>query len=267
MPAYTIFMETSVKTNSDLWEFCIYYSRNFVATFEEMKKKYKDILSGNAGVCANFNREEKHIFLIASGRDIQPKIIKNLKEDLSKIIYEYFKKQYLISNLNNLSFLKENREIFLQTLLVFDRQTDLREIESRLLLESILYLTEFYKFSLKNLQKKWREICDLTNDNTQFFSSKELLFELMRFLLLNEKRGGEKVVIDLQENQIILYGEEEKIIEKLNCSDIREKESEILAKIIDILPKKIEIKNAGGFSKTFVRNLCDLFLDSVSILS
>ncbi|MBQ0017020.1 MAG: hypothetical protein KBT30_00125, partial [Clostridiales bacterium] len=185
-----------------------------------------------------------------------------LKNDLSLIIIKKYKKEYLLSHLNNLDLLNEYKEIFLKVLMNFDIENDILEIEKNLRFNGKIYLNEFYYFKLKSLQKKWQEICDLTNENFHFFESDALFFELLKFLISNFKYKTEKVMIKKENGKLLFLVDGEEI----NSLEDKNKTSEVIDILLDTMPKFVVIQNVAVLSKDTISVIKKIFREKITFM-
>lgn len=236
------------------WEFCLYANEFFANEYSLIKQNYKEKTGVKSIFCHNENTGA-YVFAVEESQKLA--LEKSIKNSIVYYILSVEKTKFLSQNLKNLNMLGNLAPIFLKVLCLFDIESDVLEIEKNLRLNDQLYLKEFYYFKLKKLQEKWRQVCDLTNENDFFFSSEELVFQLIRFLLRDCKRNCDFVRLEWFCDHIRIYKSNDsyEIISYKQWNE--ELETQIVLKILDIMPKNIFIKNKKKFDANFI-GLLDL---------
>lgn len=236
------------------WEFCLYANDFFKSEYDLIKQKLKEKTGVKSIFCHNENTGA-YVFAVEESQKLA--LEKSIKNSIIYYILRVEKSNFLSQNLKNLNMLGNLAPIFLKVLCQFDIESDILEIEKNLRLTDQLYLKEFYYFKLKKLQQKWRQVCDLTNENDFFFSSEELVFQLIRFLLRECKRKSDYVKLECFDDHIRIYKNDDSY-EKISYKQWDEQlETQIVLKILDIMPQNIIVKNKKKFNADFI-GLMDL---------
>ena len=252
----------NLKKELDLWELCIFADSDFLPFYQRSRCYIKQNCQKSA---VAFN-ETENAYLFAVEHNCAEPVVGVLSKEICSYLLQKEKIKYLSSHLNNTSVLGELEPIFVKTLTMFDSEADRLEIQKNLRLNKELHLNEFYFFRCKKLQKKWQEICDMTNENDFFFSSNELTFQLIRFLLSNCKRKTDELLLLKEDNHIYLYNNNNKIAvfdaneDKTNCGN------KIVVKVLDNLPNRLVLKNKKSFDIDFVGLLDLIFKNSLKFL-
>lgn len=203
-------MEKNYKKNGEYFEFSLYAKNDFFSYYQNVCDSIKKTFSSDTTKFFFTQFENQYVFAI--DKDYE----KNLKEILVKEICKYItsikKNEYFENNIDNLYLLAKLKDIFLKILTLFDKEQDILEITKNLRLDGKLYLDEFCSFKLKNLKNKWQEICQMVNENSFFFSSGDLVFELLRFLLSSVKPEKDILFIEIKNEKIFLLDREKNII-------------------------------------------------------
>lgn len=234
------------------WEFALFGDENYSKYYEKVRAKLKENTAIKSIFCKS---NDNYLFAVESG---QKQLLQNsLKNSIIDYVMNVEKPQFLKENLKSLSVLGSLEPIFLKVLCLFDTENDILEIEKQLRFEEQLYLKEFFYFKLTTLKKKWKTVCDMTNDNDFFFSSNALVFQLIRFLLKDAKRKEKELQLSLFNNMLTI-SKDETVLCQIDCT-LWNKQVETMAVLclIENLPQKIVVKNKKMFNKDFL-GLLDL---------
>lgn len=106
----------------------------------------------------------------------------------------------------------------------------------------------------------------MTNENDFFFSSNELTFQLIRFLLSNCKRKTDELLLLKEDNHICLYNNSNKIAFFDANEDKANSGNKIVAEVLDNLPNRLVLKNKKSFDIDFVGLLDLIFKNSLKFL-
>ena len=249
----------NIKNELNLWELCIFADRDFLPFYQKSRSYIKQNCLKSA---VAFN-ETENTFLFAVEQNFAEPTMSMLSNEICSYLLQKEKIKYLSSHLNNTSVLGELEPIFIKTLTIFDSEADRLEILKNLRLNQELHINEFYFFKCKRLQKKWQEICDMTNENDFFFSSNELTFQLIRFLLNNCKRKTEELLLIKEDNHICIYNNNNKVAIFNADEDKANSGNKIVVEILDNLPNRLVLKNKKSFDREFVGLLDLIFKNSL----
>lgn len=247
--------------NNEFWQFNIIFNKKHYDYFKEVfvNLKQNDIFINAGGVvCLEADR-----LLIAVKREYETKVKSILKAKIIKILTENYKFDYFLSNIAKLDLLGKLKPIFLKVLTMFDSEQEILQVEKYLRLNDTLYLNEFFYFKLKDLQKKWKEICDMTNDNSFFFTTDSLVFELIRFLLNSSKPKKDFLTINILNDKFYLLDENNNQIYEQNVTDDYEN---LIVKILDNYPKRIYLKNYEKLSRDMSNLMYSMFKNNLKPL-
>lgn len=211
-------------------------------------------------MCTIFSNNDKFSLLIACDEKNTAKIKQLIFNKIQEIVLMFYKPKFILKNLKNQCSLNDYKSLFLQTLVNFDRKTDCNLMKINFVWDKNLYLSSFYNFKLKNLKKKWLEICELTNENNSFLNDENVIIELMKFLMSCVNPISKQVNVKEIDNKIVLENEEEKIIDLkktffVNQNNVYEL---LLTNIINLAPKKVNVfcsKLMDAFSLNVLNNI------------
>lgn len=248
------------KIVEKFWEFAIFVDEKFLNEFEKIKCQTKAI----QGCKSVFYADTSHgDYLFAVEQSQQNFLQQKIKQAVINYILNYEKHLFFKKHIKNLSTLNDLQDIFIKVLCLFDTESDTLEIQKNLRLDKQIYLKEFFLFKLKTLQKRWQTICDMTNDNDFFFSSQELVFQLIRFLLKDVKRKNSVISIVNKNNCVKAFQDENILLNLCYQQWTSEVEVQIVLTILDNLPQKIVVQDKSSFDKNFIGLLDLIFKNSL----
>lgn len=245
------------------WEFAVFADNDFFCNF----KAIKNCIKNNKSVKSIFCADDLGLFLFAVEDEHKTLLENQLKKQVIDYILKIEKPKFLKKNLKNLYMLGNLDDIFLKILCMFDTESDIIEIEKNLRLDEQIYLKEFFCFKLKNLQRKWKQVCDLTNENDFFFSSSELVFQLIRFLLKDSKRKCKTVSITNENSCVKILKNDNELIKQIEYKIwTKDVENEIVLEILENMPEKILISNKKQFDPDFLGLLDLIFKNNLKFV-
>lgn len=251
-------METILKP---YFELTLYAPSNFETYFFEIKEYAKQNFFGR-----NIFSFDQNCFLFAVDIADKKAFLEQLEKQIIKYILTCKKTEFLSENISSIEKLGSLKNIFLKVLSMFDEEQDILEIQKNLRLTPIFYLDAFVLFRLKNLKKRWQELCFLTNDNSFFFDTGDLVFELLRFMLSNIKHKDEFLRLECSDDKITLLNKNNQLIFSQSSADY-EKDfgNSVALKILDIMPKRIYLSTNFPNVKS-TENLLLIFKNNLKVL-
>ncbi len=253
------------------FELTLYAKKDFSPYFLALKDYAKQNFCGKyiltSGEKNSFGNDQNTCsFLLAVSIDDKDKLLMQLKQQIIKYILVNKKSFFLSQNIRSLGSLGNIKDIFLKILTMFDEEQDILEIEKNLRFSSEFYLNEFYLFKLKNLQKKWLEICTMTNENSFFFDADGLVFELLRYLISNIKPKDDFLRLDFANDLVLIKDKTNTTIFTQNLAEFENDAGKNVAlKILDFMPKRIYLGNNFPDSKS-TENLLSIFKNSLKVV-
>lgn len=167
-----------------MWEFALLGEQKDKVSFENLKQKMNGTLSCTGGACTLTNENNNVCLLIACPIFLKNEVIKILDNFVVDMVIYCYKKENFEKNLIGL-FAEKYHKIIINALVKFDCESDIMQIFKKLEFKNELRLKEFVCFKLKDLTKKWDEVCNITKQNSSFLKSETACKELINFLLKN----------------------------------------------------------------------------------
>ena len=180
-----------------------------------------------------------------------------IKQRFAKIILMYYKPKVILSPIKNFNLTNHDNLILLNILSNFDEFDDMNEILNSLSLCGKFYIQSYFYFKLQKLKKRWQDIGNLINENSQFLVDDKVKKEFMQFLMtvINSKSNFAK--LSRKNNKVVVESEKVLIPQSLYYSQTEY--DNLLFAIIQNKPKKIEIEDYKNFDVAFVQELSTLF--------
>lgn len=246
---------------TEYFEFCLVFEPSQLEHIKNLKQNLCDALKfdGKNGVL----RLENDRLFVAVKKEYEKQAKDIFKLHITKIVTENYKLKYFSCHIQDLNNLGNLKTIFLKVLTMFDVEQDMLEVEKNLRFENVLVLDAFYRFRLSCLQKKWQQICDMTNENTFFFSTNSLVFELLRFLLSSVKPKQDYLTLSVSHEHLQILNAKNEVIFSQSTQSV---DSTIILKILDNYPKRIYVKNSEKLDGDFSNLMYSIFKNTLKPL-
>ena len=248
--------------DTKMWEFSIFFSRELLCYFEDLKNDLKEMI-GNQKNCVSISlNKDYYVFMLALTNETYKKIILFIKERIAEIILLYYKPKTIIDSINNFDIKSHDNVILIDILSSFEFDVDKDEIVKNLSLIDKLYLESFVKFKLINLTKKWSDVSALINQNSLFLLDDGIKKELMQFLMDGIKSNQKDIKLVLDKKNIDAFYYENSIKKTLKNAKLYYSiydYDNLLFSLIKHYPQKIEVEHYKDFDVAFIQNLADLF--------
>ncbi len=241
-----------------MWELSISVSSKKLEVAKFIYQTLKTQTTEFGSVVTCYEEFDQFFILIGCPNEEQARVKMAIERCVIKVICNFYKEHFLAENLRlplheNLSLMA-----FKKALINFDKETDFYIISKNLQLSKNLHLDSFYYFRLKALRDKWAELISLANENSDYLTSSEAFFDLLKFLIDNLEICEEEIDVFEDENGYHLKSDSAE-----NPQQTLSKEG-LVSSLIDLSPKKINFfcrsddNTAGFLSKIFEEriNVC-----------
>ena len=245
-----------------MWEFSLFFPRELMCYFEDLKLELKTILCFEKNCVGISSINDHYVFMLALTKETYSKNILFIKERIAEIILLYYKPKSIINSIDNFDLSVHENVLLLDILSSFEFYEDRDEIVKKMSLLDKLYLNSFVKFKLTNLINKWQEISGLINQNSLFMLDSKIKKELMQFLMegivsrahhIKLLQNGKNIeIVDVADNQV----------KKIKCCRIYYSifdYDNLLFSLIKQYPKILEVEHYKNFDIALIQNLSDLF--------
>lgn len=207
-------------------------------------KQNIELAGGQAAISDVFGR---HVIEITCGLREKAQVVKLIKEFLGEIYCLNLKRKYLLDRLRLPMLQNLSKEIFIRTLIAFDRERDAELVAESVRLEREFSIDGFYYFRLKELNDRWSEIAKLTEDNAALLYDESALNLLLKFLLSAVAPKSETVRILEKNGCYIMKASDAPLGERPLSS------GELMLELVDIAPMEIVFENKITDGKLLLR--------------
>jgi hypothetical protein len=231
---------------------------------ESLKKMLLKTFKSSKFICTSVEEDDNSKLLIACENNQKLKLTKILDEAISELFVSEYKEEYLKNNLNLHNIDEVNLKAFIKALVCFDKDYDKEYCIKKLNYEGALYLQSVFAFKLKTLREKWKDICELTNDNSIFLKTEGTFLELLKFLIKNLKIKEKTINIVFKNNAYEFMDEKGKKIKLKN----KEEESEeifLITNLITLNPKAINLHCDSTIKIKTLNLLNELFGNKIKL--
>jgi hypothetical protein len=242
-----------------MWELSISVSaKNLdIAKFVYQTLKNQTAELGSVVTC--YEEFENIYILIACPKEEQSRACVTIERCIVKVVCNFYKERFLAENLHLPIHEKMSLTAFKKALINFDKETDFYLVSKNLQLDKNLHLDSFYFFKLKPLREKWTELVTLANENSEYLTSPDAFFDLLKFLIDNLEVCEDEINVFEDENGYYIKAEN---LEDCPCKNLS-KEG-LVSSLIELSPKKINLfchsddNTANFLSKIFEEriNIC-----------
>ena len=147
----------------------------------------------------------------------------------------------------------------------FDKETDKYIVNKNIQIGRRIDIIGFYNFKLQTLKGKWNELIEIANQNEVYLYSDDTFMELIKFLVDNIEVKSDVVNIMGYNDSYDIYDSK---FERIICKEISGKKDEsIVAKLITMCPKNINIYCSEIMPNKLKVLLCKIFEKRVKFLS
>lgn len=249
-----------------MWEINISIDSKNSVCIDNLMKDISPYVKLAGGVMARGKTMSRDYLSLACEDERRIHITDALYNLISDIIVTDFKLEYLKENshlpINNTI----NYNAFLKALVEFDREFDKEMVIRKLSFSKELMIDGFYNFRLKELRKRWQEVCDLANNNSVYLSYHETFLELLKFLVNTINSKLEEIHI-LNENGKYIFCDKD--LKQINYkeyhldNDINN--DTIIPSLINLSPNKIIFYNIDNLPVVVVNMISNIFENRVEV--
>ncbi len=243
-------------------DFCIIFSKQDNDIFLHFWKKFEQVADRLKSV--NIRNEEDCIKLCFSIKKSTKGILDQIKTNLAETIVLNYKYKYMTSNLQLPDSFKQYKDALCKSLAVFDRASDILEVESLLNFTSSINIDSFYIFKLSTLRAKWKEVTDLFLENMANILYSNSYIELIRYLIMTTESDGVEVFVYKYNNIIYLRNKDgADLSEPIEVNE--NYLPEVVSELIMLAPMNIYLKYDSNKTKELTELIIDLFAEKVVV--
>ncbi len=243
-----------------MWDFCLVIPREY----GRIAYIIKDIVKANArqAYVQTIVEEEYTYRYILSMQLSDKSLIYPLIFDciVSSSVW-YYKKSYIINNLKYDFGNGLKEQAFLKALFCFDLHIDVEEVSKKMRGDT-LYVDSVYKFGLKNLTRRWKELVSLANDNYFYVKNDDSFLQLLKFLISNIDYRTSIVNVYKTNNRYTFHDNNNKVIDDYLLDFPNDKINFLINSLIILNPQIIVLHfDTDDYEEKTI--LLDLFEDRI----
>jgi len=246
-----------------MWEFCVETDKKNINLINYISERIADTIASIDGVQSVITLGNTSSLAIGCEQKYKKQIEGALRVVLCDTICEKMKFDFLKKHINLIINEEKLFDAFVKVYTYFDSELERKIVLRSLFFSKKLVLESFFHFRLQSLQKKWEEMCNLTNCNSTLFLQSETFIELLKFLISNLESRSDCLVLDLADG-CRLYEEKNNKIFALQNFEIDD-DINIVTSMIELCPNKIKIIS-GGQNSEIISLLGELFYGRVEII-
>lgn len=185
------------------------------------------------GIFAQQIVNDRVIYCYACEDEYKNILESNIVDYLIELYLTNVKKEYIKKSIKVTT---EYYNILISILTGFDRESEEKLLRKIIVLGGDYSIDGYFYFRLQELIERWGEICALAKENAFFFSNKETLLELIRFLMSTIKPKIDKVIVSRGDKFVFdILAPDNFVIASFDDPD------ELLLHLIDIAPLEISL--------------------------
>lgn len=152
------------------------------------------------------------------------------------------------------------QNVLVNTICIFDNEYDKQMISRVVDTDRTVCLDGYFNFKLSHIKKKWLEISKLVGDNGFILTDNDLIAEFVEYLLDSMSTKEKTISVSFEPNGFIIYGQNDRIIEKIySLAKSADIEEEAMLNIICLKPRNVKVYYTKKPSEEFCKMLDRLF--------
>lgn len=249
-----------------MWELSISIDSKKASCIDSIMQDISPYIKQAGGVMARGKAMSRDYLALACEESKSKIIIDALCDIISNIITTDFKLEYLQENsrlpINN----QINYNAFIKALVEFDREFDREVVIRKLFFNQELMLDGFYNFRLKELRKRWQEICDLANSNSVYLSYHETFLELLKFLVNTINSKLDEVHIFDENGKFVFYDKNMNRLkhEKYHLDEEIDTDT-LIPSLINLSPNKIVFYQIDKMPVVIINMISSIFENRIEV--
>lgn len=247
-----------------MWRYSIVVPKKYGQVVYRLKDLLKNKIKDLTHVQTVIEQEDTYAYYLVLPLDrkmeFKPYILNYLVDN---ILY-FYKKEYLLKNIN--FKVKDDIKVqsFLKALLCFDYSLDREIIFEKIKESDSVYLESLYSFGLKQLLPKWKDLVNLANDNFFYFQNENSFLQLLKFLVSNIEYKTNVVNVYF-DDKYVFYDQNNNLINDYLLDFPTDTDSYLISSLICLCPQQIKLHfNSQNISDGYL--LFDLFDDRIEII-
>ncbi len=243
-------------------DYKIIFSKNNNELFLHFWKKFETIIENLKNV--SLKNVEDTIELTYNTKKNATKTTAFIKQTLAECVVIFYKASYIQQNLNLPSKFNEYRNVLCKSLAVFDRVSEINEVQELLSNSQTVNVNSFYIFMLKPMRSRWDEICDLFTQNMSYLFMSNTFTELVKYLISTTESQETEVYV-YQHNSLVYLRNKagDNLSEPIKVG--KNYVPEVVSELILLAPRGIYLKYGNVNDSELTETILDLFAEKVIV--
>lgn len=182
---------------------------------------------------------------------------------LADSMISFYKERYLLNMLKIPKLSDLSIEVIVKALTVFDKVSDVNLLMQQIKGKNDINTHSFYLFKMNDFRHRWQEVCDLIHINFQVLSNKDIMLEMMRYLLMVTETLESVVNLYLEDDFLVMKGQDGAVLVDPISTKTEKCSIRAIVELISLAPKKIQVQYNKTLTPDFTNFLNDLFPSKV----
>lgn len=250
-----------------MWEFTIILPLERENLAKKIFKYTKKLTTKHGGLVTIYKNLEIQI-LLASDKLNRPILQASLANYLIDSILEEYKLEYLHNNLNLKTFDKLKSEAYYNALLYFDFENDRDILRKNLIFKNKIVVESLINFRLQELTTKWKNLCLINSQNSNYLLYNDTFYEFLKFLIDNLENTFDEINIYYKNSNYYMFDKNNNELgDDLIDYPLIKNESQVLSSLIKLCPRKIKIHCDLNKSNDIFSIISNIFEDRVEFIN
>lgn len=235
-----------------MFKFALSYSGDFADVLNCNIEKFVYRVRESKAVAKREQAYGRYIIRMSCSARQKSAVVAEVKGFLVYCFCEVLKRNYFTNALRYVLLPQREKEMLIETLVAFDRETDHESVSKKLVLRNEISMDGFYAFKMTDDVSRWKSEANLALENDALFYDSEKFKLLLRFLL--------STVIPKSETVWACEGSDGRYFIKTDGGELcsADNERELIKLLIDIAPIEVKLTSEICNNETLCR-ICELF--------
>lgn len=200
---------------------------------------------------------------IGCNQENSEQVWNKVKRALCDLYCNEIKRDFLNSHIKNLELGESQKDAFINVLTYFDSELEKQIVFRSLKYTKTIVLESFFNFRLRPLKQKWKELCNLTNNNMDLILKNNNFLEIMKFFVGSIKPKNDCVVVSYHAPCVVFNDKMSRVVavDSFEKSDI----FSLVAFLVSLAPNKIKLL-CDSFSNEQLNIFREIFGQKVEII-
>ncbi len=242
-----------------MWRYSIIVPKKFGQMVYRLKEVLKGKISSftHAQIITDEGGYYKYFLILPL--DKKDKLKSFILNYLSDNILSFYKKEFLTTSFNFSLTDELKMQSFVKALMCFDYLLDREYVFDQIKNYDCVYVDSLYRFGLKKLTNKWKDLTKLANENYYYFKEEETFLQLLKFLISNIDYKTSFVNVYFEGDKYKFFDHNNNVINDYFLDFPSASDAYLLSSLICLSPQKIKLhfNLEGNYIEHIIYNLFD----------